>query len=594
MHHLETDVLIIGGGASGVAAAISACRARRRVVVVEATPWLGGMITAAGVSAFDGNYNLPSGVWGELRRRLCDYYGGDEALATGWISRTACEPHIAQRILREMAWEAASGDVVEIEGHTNRMDAVFGRPARLTLLLRWRAVRALRSGTRIAGAAAGPVASSGDSVPGGALQVRAAVTIAADEYGDFLSAAGVATRCGLESREVTGERWASEAPYERPQDLTYVATLSVGGARAEKDDTAEPLPSFPGILDGGRISWNRFFDYATLPGGLFMLNWPIHGNDYFADYLADGADRRRILRSAKEKTLSLIAELRLRFPRRTIEIAHGVYPTDDGLPPAPYIREARRIIGRRLLTLEHIAEPYGDCGGDLIDEAIAVGDYPVDHHRREDSHASPISFPSIPAFSVPLGCLIPDGVDGLIAAEKSISVSGLANGATRLQPVALLVGQAAGALAAVCVERGVGPDAVPHREVQARLLREGAMLLPYRDAPPSHPFFAALQWAGVLGYLNGEGRSAGWANEMLVHGDAPYRPDSAARAAALREIARSPRRLLAQAGSFEAREMVRLIGVPALGDTLRAFPTSGALRREQYALAAVLRHRAEV
>ena len=449
--------------------------------------------------------------------------------------------------------------------------------------------RALRRGTRITGAVAVPTVGCDGAGCGAAVAVHAAVTIAADEYGDFLSAAGVATRYGLESREVTEERWAGETAYPMPQDLTYVATLSLRGAAAERDAAVTPLPAFPAMLDGGRISWNDFFNYASLPGGLYMLNWPIHGNDSSADYLAEGADRRRILDRAKAKTRALIAELQSHFPYREIEIARGVYPTDDRLPPIPYIREARRVIGRRLLTLEHIVAP--DRHRDVIDEAIAVGDYPVDHHRREDPNAPPLSFPPIPAFSVPLGSLIPVGIDGLIAAEKSIAVSGLANGATRLQPVALLVGQAAGVLATLCVERGVEPAAVPHRAVQARLLQAGAMLLPYRDAPPGHPFFAALQWAGVLGYLKGAGRAVGWANEMLVHGDAPYRPDSAESTVTLREITRSTRRLLARATNFEARELIRLLGRRTVRRMLDRIGTDGPLRREQYALGAVLSSR---
>ncbi|NBC29953.1 MAG: FAD-dependent oxidoreductase, partial [Spirochaetes bacterium] len=100
--------------------------------------------------------------------------------------------------------------------------------------------------------------------------------------------------------------------------------------------------------------------------------------------------------------------------------------------PLPYIREARRIHGDRNLTLEHLVDPFAVEQRELLQEAIAVGDYPVDHHRREDPRAPRIDFPAIPAFSIPIGTLLPKGVDGLIAAEKSISVSGLANGATRL------------------------------------------------------------------------------------------------------------------------------------------------------------------
>ena len=53
-------------------------------LVVEESEWLGGMLTAAGVSAVDGNYQLPAGIWGEFRSQLALHYGGLDSLKTGW------------------------------------------------------------------------------------------------------------------------------------------------------------------------------------------------------------------------------------------------------------------------------------------------------------------------------------------------------------------------------------------------------------------------------------------------------------------------------------------------------------------------------
>ena len=79
----QVDVLIIGGGAGGTSAGIQAARMGVKVQILEATPWLGGMLTSAGVSAIDGNHEMPSGIWGEFRQKLRGHYGGAEALATG-------------------------------------------------------------------------------------------------------------------------------------------------------------------------------------------------------------------------------------------------------------------------------------------------------------------------------------------------------------------------------------------------------------------------------------------------------------------------------------------------------------------------------
>jgi len=99
----EVDVLIIGGGAGGTSAGIQAARMGAKVQIIEATPWLGGMLTSAGVSAIDGNHEMPSGIWGEFRQKLRDHYGGAEALATGWVSHTLFEPSVGNKILQKMA-----------------------------------------------------------------------------------------------------------------------------------------------------------------------------------------------------------------------------------------------------------------------------------------------------------------------------------------------------------------------------------------------------------------------------------------------------------------------------------------------------------
>ena len=64
------DIVVVGGGAGGTTAAIEASRNGAKVLLVEETPWLGGMLTSAGVSAFDGNYRLRGGLFGEFADSL--------------------------------------------------------------------------------------------------------------------------------------------------------------------------------------------------------------------------------------------------------------------------------------------------------------------------------------------------------------------------------------------------------------------------------------------------------------------------------------------------------------------------------------------
>ena len=101
-----------------------------------------------------------------------------------------------------------------------------------------------------------------------------------------------------------------------------------------------------------------------------------------------------------------------------IGIAKDEFPTDDGLALIPYIRESRRVGGIDRLYEYDLSDPYALKERPLYKSSIAVGDYPLDHHRKKNPEPKQIDFPSIPSYSVPYGALIPEKVNGLIVAEK--------------------------------------------------------------------------------------------------------------------------------------------------------------------------------
>jgi hypothetical protein len=155
----------------------------------------------------------------------------------------------------------------------------------------------------------------------------------------------------------------------------------------------------------------------------------------------------------------------------------------------------------------------------LYRTAIAVGDYPVDHHHGKNPEAPVIHFPQVNSFSIPIGALIPEKIQSLVVCEKGISVSNLANGSTRLQPCVLLTGQAAGALAALSVQQNKQPAEMQPRDLQTTLLRQNVFLLPYVDVTPTDSFFAAVQRIGATGILRGVGKKEGWANKTFFYPD---------------------------------------------------------------------------
>ena len=86
------DIVVVGGGASGITAAIQSSRLGSKTLLIEKSDWLGGMMTSAGVSALDGNYKMPSGFLKEFRDSLVSYYGSLDSLKTGWVSYVMFEP----------------------------------------------------------------------------------------------------------------------------------------------------------------------------------------------------------------------------------------------------------------------------------------------------------------------------------------------------------------------------------------------------------------------------------------------------------------------------------------------------------------------
>ena len=107
------------------------------------------------------------------------------------------------------------------------------------------------------------------------------------------------------------------------------------------------------------------------------------------------------------------------------------------------------------------------------------------------------------AFQVPMRILIPESTDNFIAAEKNLSMSRLVSSATRLQPICMMTGQAAGALAAVAVQNKIQPRDVSALSVQKRLVNDGVVisLCNYKDVPREHKFFGSVQLATLYKLL---------------------------------------------------------------------------------------------
>lgn len=506
--HLRTDVLVVGGGTGGSAAGIQAARSGARTVIAEQTTWLGGMLSAAGVSAFDGNHNMPSGIWSQFRNELYKVYGGPSRVATGWVSNTLFEPHVGDSILKRFA--AAEKRL------TVRYNLIF--------------TGAIMKGKRMKGARFRDVAT------GRKVTIRAQQVIDATELGDVIADAGIPSDIGMEASAMTGEKVNVPSTNDIIQDMTFAAILKDFGPGAdctlvrpagydpmEFDGCCNEFCSTPDKLTTN-VDARQMLDYGRLPNDKYMINWPGKGNDIYLNMIVmSPAERAHAVALAKAKTIRFIYFLQTQTGFRNLGLAVDEFPTLDRLPLIPYHRESRRLRGLVRFNLNHIAEPYSQTEA-LYRTGIAVGDYPVDHHHRENLNAPQhLGFYPVPSFNLPLGALIPVGYDGIIAAEKNISVSNVANGTTRLQPCVMLTGQAAGMLAALSVASGMQPRMVPVRKVQSALIEAGAYIMPYYDVKPDHPHFAAIQRIGATGILKGKGEPYQWANRTWFHPDSLIR-----------------------------------------------------------------------
>ena len=502
---LQTDVLIVGGGASGTMAGIQAARMGVNCLIVEETPWLGGMLTSAGVSAVDGNYRLYSGLWEEFRQQIYSYYGGADSVKTGWVSNVLFEPQVGQQILTSMTGAETLLQVMR----QSTLDQL-----RKTDTDDWVAAVTDQNNQQV--------------------EIAAKIVIDATELGDVAKLVGVPYDIGMDARNESGEDIAPEEANDIIQDLTYVAILKDYG------DDSHLISDVPNNYDpskfyytcasqfevdqNGKKLWDcdHMMKYGKLPNDYYMINWPIEGNDYYINILEmDKTQRDRALQAAKDFTMSYVYYLQHELGYANLALADDVYDTPDLLPYIPYHRESRRIKGLVRYTVNDMARPYQQKDA-LYRTGIAVGDYPVDHHHQrypEADQLPELHFYPVPSYNLPLGTLIPDGFDGLIVAEKSISVSNIVNGTTRLQPVCMLIGQAAGTVAALAVQEGKQPKDVGIRTVQNQLIESGAYIMPYSDIKPQHKAFLPLQRIGATGILQGEGKNIGWENHTHIYPD---------------------------------------------------------------------------
>ncbi len=522
----DREVVIVGGGLAGIAAAVAAVGAGAEVTLLEASEQPGGQITRQLVAPLDEHPLIESvgapasyrwvrdGIRAHYRRQAP---AGAPAEAwtnpgNGWVSRLCFEPRVGAVVLDELL---------------RRVQAT----GRLELLLGSEVVALRRDHTRIV--------HLDVATPEGRVRFHPGVVVDATELGDLLPSADAPWVTGAEARSQTGEALAPEhAAPGRTQAITVCAVLRrdrvPGPVLPRPAGYAHRRDTQPFTLDVPDAEGNprHFGMYTAEPGGpppfwtyrrlrdadrlggaeTAVINWP--GNDYTDADLVTAEDRGQVVAAARELTLAFVHWLQTEAPRDDggrghpeLQLDPVAAMTPDGLAAAPYVREARRLRARTIVTADDLLATHHDrARATHFPDSGGVGWYPLDVHAAVGDPTSR-NDPTRP-FQVPLSALVAGTPTNLVAAGKTIGTTHLSNGAYRVHPVEWASGTAAGVLAAIAATTARAPTQVvadpgSRLRVQRTLLAGGAELAWTVDVPRSDPRWAGIQLLAAAGATEG-------------------------------------------------------------------------------------------
>lgn len=487
---VRADVVVVGGTASGVGAAITAARLGLTVVVTERTDRLGGMISH-GVSKSDvGRWpECTCGIFHEFRNRVRAHYGDDPDHADGLKH----EPKVAAALLRQMV-EAERGIRV----------LFWTRPVATTKSAAHRVLDCIVEGR-----------------DGARTRLLGRVTLDCSDEADVATWAGCTCRVGREPRSVEephagviyldrggvhaqnnhilhrcailpGSSGAGDASV---QGYSFLMTLKDYGAwSGDGRDTRPHVLRAPPANYSARhyehaVPWERSWGVFSgkMPGGKHEANQYPYGVEAPGEQNAypEGteAERAEVIERHKERALGYLYYLQHVEGKTQYGLPTDEYEANGGFPLQLYVREGRRIIGHYVFS-EADLNPHLKGDGyrpPTHGDAIAVGHYSVDVHPHRpkrspddpDSGEGELLLPRVTAPSmIPYRCLVPLGVEGLLVPHQ-LSATHLGYNHLRLEPTRMACGAAAAYAAFVAirdgVRRGDGPGATRHGGGRCRL-----------------------------------------------------------------------------------------------------------------------------
>lgn len=429
----EFDVVVLGGGPSGIAAAATAAKGGASTLIIEKYGFFGGMGTAAGVTNFCGLYancygehtQVVQGIAAEFLHQI-DAIGGLKA------------PHLILGKINAQAYDTAAFKIAADE-----------------LLI--------SSGVKILfHALAAGVVMKGDQhidallieTKSGRKAVRAKIFIDGSGDGDLAHWAGAPS---LKDGGPNAMMYPStmfrinDVPAYLAQNRGW--DKFAGLMDAEEERSGRKFPRKTPIIrpQNHSIEWRVNLTQVANPDGT-----PVNGID--AEQLSYGEiEGRRQIHQSFAMMQDAITDLR------------DSYIVD--IPPQIGIRETRRIEGAYVLTEADILE----CAS--FEDSIGVNSWPVEDHVAGDVVFRFQNIPHVSGFNqLPYRMLLPKSVANLYVIGRCASMEHGAQSAARVSGACFVMGEAAGTASALCVKRNVLPQALPVAELQAALKANGAFL----------------------------------------------------------------------------------------------------------------------
>ena len=521
------DVIIIGGTPAGIAAAIAAGRAEKRVMIIEQSPVLGGVLSS-GVIRLDDLYMASnSGVMEEFRQRVRAYHRtglAEDPLVKAHLTRAsnlpwnvaegrAWEPHTAARIYAEMV-----GTFKTIKTRFNEV-----------------AVDVTMFDDRVTGVITQDRDNQGKL--GKRQSYTGKVIIDATYEADLAAFAKVPFRIGREARSkeephagriytnffrgVSGPLKATILPEStgeadnRSQAFTYRLT----GKDYGRADHPYRLSESPPNYDPAKYRWNRN-TAPIIPNRKFDLLGISWGGDLTGHgtrwVLAGWEERVEIEKIFRNYDLGWLYYIQTEGGSPNIGLPDDEFMDNNNLPYRLYVRQGRRIEGRYTLTESDVHKDLRGNGlrGPLNPDSVAIGVYGIDAHnvqgpttRTEPPYGEGAAEGTLHLFDVtgpyqiPYDVMVPKRHKGILF-PVGISSTHIAMCTVRMEPVWSALGQAAGIAAALAIDNEQELGEIPVNQIQDELVKQGCVLFFYTDLPREAPAFEAVQKLSLLGAVD--------------------------------------------------------------------------------------------